>query len=267
MSYKLFAFCAIAGFVVVGPISLAEYFHLLPDKNGGRNSFGDGPVPLPIDDSPESPGVLASYAILTWVYSLATFYFTFYNYREFSEIRHKYYLKWKDTIAARTVMVTSIPKRLQTDAALAEFYESLELGTVESAVVYRNVRKLRHVIEKRTKYLQKLEEAYADYLNNPCKDPNYDPDEALKEFERADDAKTANDNAAKVLEKVSAKRPKKFLFPSLFKKVDKIEYYTEKFFKYDKLVEEGRRGAYSSQPIGFVTFDNITGAVNILLDF
>ncbi|CAB4386826.1 uncharacterized protein OCT59_010400 [Rhizophagus irregularis] len=261
MSYKLFTFCAIAGFAVVGPILLAEYFHFLPGKNGnggGGNSLGGGPVPLPIEDSPESPGVLASYAILTWVFSLATFYFTFYNYREFSEIRHKYYLKWKDTIAARTVMVTSIPKRLQTDAALAEFYESLELGAVESAVIYRNVRKLRHIIEKRTKYLQKLEEAYADYLNNPCKDPNYNPDEALKEFEKADDAKTANTNTAKVLERVSAERPK--MFVSLFKRGDKIEYYTENFFKYDELVEEGRRGAYKSEPIGFVTFDNITSA-------
>src|SRR5437762_13586192 len=109
MTYKLFTFCAIAGFVIVGPIKLAEYFHFLPDKNGnvgGKSSFDGKPVPLPIDESPETPGELASYAILTWVFSLATFYFTFYNYREFSDIRHTYYLKWKDTIAARTVMVS-----------------------------------------------------------------------------------------------------------------------------------------------------------------
>ncbi|RIA85335.1 hypothetical protein C1645_782146 [Glomus cerebriforme] len=260
MSYKLFTFCAIAGFAIVGPIKLAEYFHFLPDKNGnsgGKNSFND-PSPLPIDEKPETPGELASFAILTWVYSLATFYFTFYNYREFSDIRHRYYLKWKDTIAARTVMVSVIPKNLQSDKALAEFYESLELGTVESAVVYRHVRKLSHIIEKRTKYLQKLEEAYVDYLDNPCKDPHYDPVETLNEFEKADDATTANANAAKVLEKVSAKRPK--THTSLFKKVDKIEYYTKKFFEYDKLVEAGRRGAHSSAPIGFVTFENIASA-------
>src|ERR1051325_11327397 len=115
MSYKLFTFCAFVGFVIVGPIKLAEYVHLLPDKDGnsdGKN-FSSGPVPLPIEETPETPGELISYALLTWIFSFATFYFTFYNYREFSEIRHIYYLKWKDTISARTVMVTVIPKKLQ----------------------------------------------------------------------------------------------------------------------------------------------------------
>ncbi|CAI2190942.1 16743_t:CDS:2, partial [Funneliformis geosporum] len=260
MSYKLFTFCAIVGFVVVGPIKLSKYLDFFPDGNkDGKNSFDNGPNPQPIDETPETAGELASYVILTWVFSLATFYFTFYNYLEFSNIRHKYYLKWKDTIAARTVMVTVIPKELQNDPALADFYESLGFGAVESAVVYRNVRKLRHAIGKRAKYLQKLEEAYVDYLNNPCKDPNYKPEEALKGFEKADDAKTANDNAAQVLSKVSAKRPTKLL--SLFgDKVDKVEYYTQKYFEYDNLVEVGRQGAYSTSSIGFVTFENITSA-------
>src|SRR4051812_28223389 len=156
MSYKLFTFCAIIGFVIVGPIKFAEYIHLLPgrhDNDDGKNPFNYNPAPLPIEEEPETPGELVSYAILTWIFSFATFYFTFYNYREFCEIRHIYYLKWKDTIAARTVMVSVIPKKLQNDAALANFYESLGLGTVESAVVYRHVRKLRHMIEKRSKYL------------------------------------------------------------------------------------------------------------------
>ncbi|CAG8746525.1 11198_t:CDS:2, partial [Funneliformis mosseae] len=123
MSYKLFTFCAIAGFVVVGPVKLTKYFDLLPDgNNDGRNSFDNVPNPQPIEETPETPGELAVYVILTW---------------------------WKDTIAARTVMVTSIPKELQSDPALADFYESLGFGTVESAVVYRNVRKLRRAIEKR----------------------------------------------------------------------------------------------------------------------
>src|SRR5436189_5567798 len=131
MSYKLFAFCAIVGFVIIGPIKFAEYINLLPGRrgdNGGKKPFSNGPAPLPIDEEPETPGELASYALLTWIFTFATFYFTFYNYREFSDVRHAYYLKWKDTVTARTVMVTGIPKKLQTDAALAEFYESLGLG-------------------------------------------------------------------------------------------------------------------------------------------
>ncbi len=267
MSYKLFTFCAIVGFIIVVPIKLAKYFDFLPgDKDGsddGKNSFNDGPSPQPIDETPETPGELAAYLILTWVFSFATYFYTYHNYVEFSEIRHKYYLRWKDTITARTVMVTAIPKKLRSDSALAEFYEKLGFGIVESAVVYRHVRKLRHAIEKREEYLRKLEEAYVDYLDDPCKDPNYEPEETLKEFEKTDDATTANANAAVVLSKVSAKRPKKLL---LFgKRVDKIEYYTQKFFEYDKLVEAGRRGAYSYSSIGFVTFENMASAVSTYL--
>jgi hypothetical protein len=270
MSYKLFTFCTIVGFVIMGPIKFAEYIDLLPGRRGDndkKNPFYNGPAPLPIEEYPETHAEFVSYAVFTWIFTFAAFYYTFYNYREFSDVRHSYYLKWKDTITARTVMVTVIPKKLQSDAALAEFYESLGLGTVESAVIFRHVRKLRHIIEKRVKYLSKLEEVYADYLGNPCKDPDYDPDLAHSVFEKADDAKTANERTATVLQKVEVKRPTMRRIPLFGKKVDKIEYYTEKFFEYDKLVEAGRYGAYESVPVGFVTFENIASAVNILIFF
>jgi len=268
MSYKLFAVCGFFALIILSPIKVYNFLPLI-NKGDSNNLFdGNSTDPQnPDKDHTESPGILLSYVVFTWLFSLATYYFTFYNYREFSEVRHRYYLEWKDTISARTVMVTAIPKNLQTDRALEEFYNFLGIGPVESAVVYRHVRKLRHMVEARVRYLKKLEGAYVEYLGNPCTDPDYNPKLALQEFEKAldEEPSTANSNTAEVLAKVKAKRPTiRMGFLGLFgKKVDKIGYYTDLFIHYDQLVRQGRdrHSTYFYTSIGFVTFKDITSAV------
>ncbi|CAG8760475.1 13556_t:CDS:2, partial [Acaulospora morrowiae] len=245
MSYKLFAFCGLFSLIVLSPIKFSIYYSKHED-------FLNDPVETPVD-LPEHSLLLVSYVLFTWVFSLATFYFTFYNYREFSKVRHRYYCKWKNSITTKTVMVTVIPRELQKDEALKEFYESLNLGPVKEAVVYKNVRKLRHALEKREYYLRKLEEAYAEFFGNPCFYPDYDPDEVHREFEQN---KTIN------LSRFQAKRRKiKTGFLGIFgEEVDKIEYYTNLFNQCDKMVERGRHGSYNSASVGFVTFESITSA-------
>ncbi|CAB4377235.1 unnamed protein product [Rhizophagus irregularis] len=267
MSYKLFAFCGFFALVILSPIKV---YNFIPGmgKVDDNNALDDGPFEPTDPNDPnyphESSEILISYVVFTWVFSCATYYFAFYNYREFSEVRHKYYLKGMDTVTARSVMVTIVPKDLQADHKLEDFYASLDLGQVENATVYRQVRKLRHAIEKRAQYLRKLEAAYVEYLGNPCDDPNYDPKKATKTFEEAlnNDPSTANAVTAEVLKGVKAKRPTiRSGFLGLFgKKIDKIEYYTDQFIYYDQLVRRGRNGAYVSTSTGFVTFKDITSA-------
>ncbi|CAI2170750.1 11292_t:CDS:10 [Funneliformis geosporum] len=265
MSYKLFAFCGFFALIILSPIKIYNIFPFFGNDDGNNLFDGNSTDPQFPDDGPtESQGILVSYVVFTWVFSLATYYFTFYNYREFSEVRQRYYLHWKETLSARTVMVTVIPRSLQTDSALKEFYSNLNLGTVESAVVYRHVRKLRHAIEKRASCLRKLEEVYVEYLGNPCVDPNYNPDLAVHAFEQAlnEDPSTANSKTAEVLDKVKAKRPTiRTGFLGLFgEKVDKIGYYTDSFIYYDQLLKRGRYGSFVSTSTGFVTFKDITSA-------
>ncbi|CAG8434402.1 1370_t:CDS:10 [Diversispora eburnea] len=252
MAYKLFAFCGLFALVVLFPIKIHNYFPGIGDPDNGEpgnDTFGNIYDNTPENETPESFGLLLSYLLFTWVFTLATFYFTFYNYQEFAKFRHLYYRKFKNSITARSVMVTVIPKELQNGKKLSEYYESLGLGPVESAVVYRLVRKLRHAIERRTHYLKKLESACADYLNNPCVDPNYDPDKSLKEFEQEEDA---NDEVWSFLPEVSRERPTiRTGFLHIFgKKVDKINYFASRFKFFDKLTEKGRRGAYTPTSVG-----------------
>src|SRR5438034_1990915 len=106
MSYKLFAFCGFVAIIILSPIKLKIYGYLLGIGKGDGNNVlpTNSTDPTNPDDPHESSEMLVSYVAFTWVFSLATYYFTFYNYREFSEVRHQYYLKWKDTITARSVM-------------------------------------------------------------------------------------------------------------------------------------------------------------------
>ncbi|CAG8567760.1 9302_t:CDS:10 [Ambispora leptoticha] len=261
MSYKLFAFCGVFALLVIGPIKLYDYIQ----RKNGNNFFDDDPIKIPDE---QNPLIGFSYALFTWVFSLASFYFLYYNYRAFVDVRRQYYLKLKDTLVARTVMVTVIPKELQSDRALAEFYESLGLGNVESAVVCRHVRKLKHAIERRTYYLQELEKAYVEWLGNPCTDPNYDEDKMLEEIEGSLPSMHSNREDEGLLEsghemlKIETPRPtfRDGPFHIFGKKVDKINYYTQKLRYYDNLVDQGRHGRYTPTSVGFVTFEDFSSA-------
>ncbi|KAG9300270.1 hypothetical protein G9A89_011343 [Geosiphon pyriformis] len=261
MSYKLFGFCALFALFFITPINIYDR----QNRNKAKDLFDDDPVTMPNE---QSLGIIFSYVVFTWIFSLATFYFMYYNYRTFVEVRRVYYLKLKDTLVARTVMVSVIPKELQTDRALAEFYESLGVGNVESAVVCRHVRKLRHAIQRRAHYLNKLEKAYAEWLGNPCTHPNYDQEAVLNELENTTPNDFGDNETGPLLEntpstsKIGSERPTmRDGFLHIFgKKIDKIDYYTKRFNYYDNLVEQGRRGKYTPTSVGFVTFENFASA-------
>ncbi|EIE91296.1 hypothetical protein RO3G_16007 [Rhizopus delemar RA 99-880] len=86
-------------------------------------------------------------------------------------------------MVARSVIVTGIPEQLRTDQALTEYYNNLNIGSVESCYVVRNVHKLNQLIKQRASALKKLEEAYAKYWGNPCSIPGYDPERILDDVE------------------------------------------------------------------------------------
>ncbi|CAG8522677.1 3828_t:CDS:10 [Paraglomus occultum] len=271
LSSKLYLFCGIAAGCIRIPIWIYMHIYRFQPKDPGQTPQEGGGIGIPYPNDPvlleTEPYVLVlSYAILTWVVSIAVYVFVYYNYKSFSAARQRYYLKQRNTVVARTVMVTSIPKEYQNDKALASYYESLGIGEVESAVVYRHVRRLRNAIEQRTKRLRKTEEAYVKWLGNPCTDENYDPEALLKEVEHKTSTNPQDDPEAGTVNPntnyLKEERPTvKTGFLGLFgEKVDAIDYYYDQFEYYDNLVKQGRRSAYVPTSVGFVTFANMSSA-------
>ena len=63
-------------------------------------------------------------------------------------------------------MVTNVPKHLRGDKALADYFEGCG-WTVETVSVCREVEMLRRVLQRRTRALMKLEEAWVEWVGNP----------------------------------------------------------------------------------------------------
>jgi hypothetical protein len=226
-------------------------------------------------DTPQTPldsaTVLWAYLFFTYFFCFAAFYFTFRNYRDYIRMRRKYGLQTATTLPARTVMVTGIPPELRSDRKLAEYFESLGLGVVESVHVVKHVSQLSELIRERARCLRKLETAYAQYWGNPCNDPAYDPDALLMLAEQSDHINAIDFSVQQSerdrlpLFKPRRSRPtvRDGMLGITGKKVDAIEYYSEQFNYLDDIVMKARRlGRYPPSTVGFVTFENVISAVS-----
>ncbi|KAG1216631.1 hypothetical protein G6F35_009915 [Rhizopus arrhizus] len=242
MSVKLFAFCGFFGTVVLYPIS----------RMGGDIANGTHPNhTLSILDTSitRTMSYLWVYLFFTYLFVFATFYFTFLNYRDYVHIRREFLLRKAKTISSRTLLVTGIPPHLRSDRKLADYFEQLGIGVVESVHTIRHVNRLLEIIKERAQYLRQLETSYAKYLGNPCHDPRYDPDTFLTEDDGPSTIKAKNDRP--VLKEG-------FCCGS---KLDAIDCYSDKFNQADELVTKARKqGRFSPTSVGFVTFEETISA-------
>ncbi|KAG2187199.1 hypothetical protein INT44_004871 [Umbelopsis vinacea] len=263
---KLFALCGFFGTAVLIPLN---------GMNGIANStdpiHNDTMLFEPSEPTPphHSNSVLWAYLFFTYFFCFAAFYFTFRNYRDYIRMRRKYGLQTATTLPARTVMVTGIPPELRSDRKLAEYFESLGLGVVESVHVVKHVSQLSELIRERARCLRRLELSYARYWGNPCNDPDYDPDELLMQAEQSDHINTIDfaphqpERDRLPLFKPRRSRPtvRDGMLGITGKKVDAIEYYSEQFNYLDDIVIKARRlGRYPPSTVGFVTFESVISA-------
>ncbi|KAI9255766.1 hypothetical protein BDA99DRAFT_517557 [Phascolomyces articulosus] len=290
MGVKLFGLCGFFGTVV-----------LLPVSRMGGDLLGNSTDPEnPEEDEQEisyySPSYLWVYLFFTYFFCFATFYFTFLNYRDYVRLRRQFLLRLAKTLPSRTILVTGIPQHLRSDRRLAEYFEQLGIGVVESVHIIRHVDRLMDCIKERAMYLRLLENAYTKYWGNPCKDPMYDADRLLSEAERdppglqpiewdtfnATGLNNSNGSGANNRTLPSygnhVDRSKKSRRPTvrtgfmglMGKPVDAIDYYTKKFNEMDEIVQKARRrGKFVPTSVGFVTFEHSVSAciaTQVLID-
>ncbi|KAI8581589.1 hypothetical protein K450DRAFT_232048 [Umbelopsis ramanniana AG] len=252
MAFKLFAFCSFFGVTVLVPISVSV-----------SHVAKDDPSALTIIAVEDSERYMIAYLIFTYLFSFVSFWLMYGNYDAYIRLRRQYLIRNKKALSVRTVMVTGIPKALRSDQKLAEYFEDLGLGAVESVHVVRRVKNLRAGVERRGGYLRNLESVYAKYWGNPVQDPNYDPDSILDEaemVERSDHVKQ-NTNVPFIVKKKERPTTRTGFWGLWGQKVDAIDYYTEKFTSEDDKVNELRAKVdFDLSSVGFVTFENIVGA-------
>ncbi|KAL0092793.1 hypothetical protein J3Q64DRAFT_1672896 [Phycomyces blakesleeanus] len=245
MGIKLFGLCSFFGLTVLIPISMKTGNSTNPNITAVNR--------LSITVIDESSNSLIAYLVFTYIFTFFTFYFLQQNYDSHIYLRAKYLIRLSKTLTARSVIVTGIPEKLRSDHELADYFEHLNIGPVESCYVVRHISHLNKLLKKRLSALKHLERAYATYWGNPCKIPEYDPDLVLED--------------AKMLKRkrgTQSHRPQvKTGFLGLFgEKVDAIEYYTKMFDELDKRVVEARQSTdFEMTNVGFVTFKNMASAL------
>lgn len=176
MGIKIFAVCTIFGIIVFVPITMTSDYTRLGNETSPLDRLSISVI------EPDSNKIIA-YLIFAYVFTFVTFFFLNRNYNNYIYLRAKYLLKQSKSMVSRSVIVTGIPDHLRSDQALADYYENLGVGPVESCYVVRTIHRLNTMIKKRAQALINLEEAYAKYWGNPCRIAGYDPDRILDDVD------------------------------------------------------------------------------------
>ncbi|KAJ7471304.1 hypothetical protein B0H11DRAFT_2041193 [Mycena galericulata] len=278
MSFKLFSVCSFFAVTILMPINWKnnkdtgdkedwpddsdDWPDLLSSRpitarlfatNGTTNSTLPGSDWL--DLISEANSYLSLYLVFTYLFTLLALYFIYKNYRRFIRSRQLFSLELVHSIPARTVMVTNLPRNLQGERPLAEYFENLGLS-VESVTVCREVGSLKHLIDKRTKALLALEAAWVSYVGNPSTVEEYDP-EASGVMPLVD----VESGGGQPQRLVVPHRARPTLRPSLFApKVDSLEYLEAQFKDIDERVRKRRMAKFKATATAFVTFEKMSSA-------
>ncbi len=195
--------------------------------------------------------------LFTYLFTGLTLYFIHRNYQKFVKARQLFSLELVHSIAARTVMVTQLPKHLQSERALADYFEAMSLS-VESVSVCREVHALKTLLDKRTRALLKLESAWVQYLGNPSRAAP--ADSVTTDLINLDDGTIEEQRGRLVVP--NRKRPT-IRLGWFRRKVDALEYLEEEFRKADEEVKKKRQtGKFKATHVAFVTFEKMSSAVS-----
>ncbi len=199
--------------------------------------------------------------MFTYLFTLLALYFIYKNYRRFIRSRQLFSLELVHSIPARTVMVTNLPPHLRGERPLAEYFENMDLA-VESVTLCREVGSLQQLLDKRTKALLQLENAWTGYVGNPSIVEEYDPEGTGILIDT--DIEGGHSTQTKL---VVPHRPRPTIRPGWLKgKVDALEYLEQRFKEADEQVKKKRRTCkFRSTGAAFVTFEKMTSAVRLFL--
>lgn len=199
--FYFFLTCSVLAFALLVPVNWRENGTIEgvppPPANGTSTSYLDS---LAFDALGQhgsriqrgSTLYLSAQLLFTYVFTILTIFYLRRAWRRYVPLRQLFSLELAQSIPARTVMVTSLPPHLRSERALADYFESIQLGpnsqsigrdrrvagsssseavvpglAVESVVVTRAIGSMRELLERRTRALTTLEEAWSKYLGNP----------------------------------------------------------------------------------------------------
>ncbi|TFY81483.1 hypothetical protein EWM64_g2525, partial [Hericium alpestre] len=262
MSFYLFSVCSVFAATILMPINLKNNIGI-GDETGEDDDWkhlDPGAIPPKerdwLDLISDANSYLSLHLLFTYLFTLLALRFIYKNYKRFVRVRQLFSLELVHSIAARTVMVSELPPQLRSERTLAEHFEGMNM-TVESVSVCREVGGMKDLLDRRTKALLDLENAWVQYVGNPSTVESYDPSDHAMFGEG--DASLSESQPTRV---VVPHRKRPTLRPGWFRgKVDALEYLEGKFQEADELVRRRRAaGKFKAMDVAFVTFEKMSSA-------
>ena len=182
-----------------------------------------------------------AYVVIAYIFDFVICFFLWHNYRAVARLRKAYFLSpdFQNSLHARTLLVTEVPKTLRSDEALVNLVDSIEsTQDVPRTAIARNVKDLPDLVEEHEETVKELEEHLAKYLKNPDKLPPKRPTTKVHKTDKA------------------------------YKKgqrVDAIEYLTSRIKELEVEIREVRESVdkRNALPYGFASYALISDAHNV----
>lgn len=224
------------------------------------------------------PGYFWMHAVFVYVFTALALFLLDRETEKIIRVRQDY-LGSQSTITDRTIRLSGIPRRLQSEDALKDFIEKLEIGKVENVTLCRNWSELDHLMEKRVNVLRKLEEAWAVHLGRrrversleslPIVQPVPPNPPADQEADDEGEPLLGDENGGPnhVTPYIRQRPTTRIRFGFLHlqsRTVDAIDYYEEHLHRLDERIRAVRQKSFEPTPLAFITLDSIATAVSFL---
>lgn len=178
------------------------------------------------------------YVVLAYLFDIVICGFLWWNYRAVLRLRRNWFdsAEYQHSLAARTLLMMEIPKDLRSDQGIIQIAEeTMSTPVPPKAAIARNVKELPELVEEHTKTVEQLEGVLAKYLKNPNNLPSSRP---------------------------TCKMHKRDAGYQSGKKVDAIEYLTNRIQHLEREVKETRQSVDSRNAMsyGFASYGQIDTA-------
>ena len=235
---RFFRLCSILFFVatLLGVLLLI----VNTQGGGGKKAF----EAMSITNIDHSSRTLLLHAMVAWAINLLALYLMFRAWIGWVTIRHAYLANIHKQDQNLTILAQNIPKRARNDEALSDYFARLYPLNFHSAVIVKDTRKLRVIIDRRDYYQQRLEHSYGVWAETgekpKVKEQKSPTEQWVDQFLCSHHCHTLTG----------------WLFYYTRSEVDAIDYYTYKLRKYNALVEQEQQRVAALRPgsAGFISF-------------
>ncbi|KAF2089603.1 DUF221-domain-containing protein [Saccharata proteae CBS 121410] len=232
------------------------------------------------DDVIPRTDYLWMYLVFAYLFTGLATYLIVSQTRKIIEVRQEY-LGSQTTITDRTIRLSGIPPELRSEEKIKEFVEALGIGRVESVSLCRNWKELDDLMVRRMRNLRRLEEAMTvkygarrverNLETLPISQPS-PPGPGFDSYEDDEGSHLIGGVHNHVMP-YSRQRPVIRLWygrlKCRYRKVDAIDFYSEKLRRLDEEIVALRKKEFEPTPLAFVTMDSVAScqmAVQAVLD-